>query len=72
MVIASAVVAVACGGGNQAAQDGGQGGGLITIDGSSTVFPLVEAIAEEFGKANPKVRTPTVGISGTGGGFQKF
>ena len=72
MVIASALVAGACGGGNQPAQDGGQGGGLITIDGSSTVFPIVEAIAEEFGKANPNVRTPTVGISGTGGGFQKF
>ena len=72
MVIASALVAGACGGGNHAAQQGGQGGGLITIDGSSTVFPIVEAIAEEFGKANPTVRTPTVGISGTGGGFQKF
>ena len=72
MVLASALVAVACGGGNQAAQDGGEGGGLITIDGSSTVFPIVEAMAEEFGKANPNVRTPTVGISGTGGGFQKF
>ncbi|HZL92467.1 MAG TPA: PstS family phosphate ABC transporter substrate-binding protein [Vicinamibacterales bacterium] len=74
IVIASALVIVACGGGNQAAQDGDQGGGaaVITIDGSSTVFPIVEAIAEEFGKANPTVRTPTVGISGTGGGFQKF
>ena len=72
MVIASALVAVACGGGNQAAEEAGQGGGLITIDGSSTVFPIIEAIAEEFGKANPNVRTPTVGISGTGGGFQKF
>jgi phosphate transport system substrate-binding protein len=72
IVIASALVAVACGGGDQAAQDGGQAGGLITIDGSSTVFPIVEAIAEEFGKTNPNGRTPTVGISGTGGGFQKF
>jgi phosphate transport system substrate-binding protein len=45
---------------------------LITIDGSSTVFPIVEAMAEEFGKANPGSRTPTVGISGTGGGFQRF
>ena len=45
---------------------------LITLDGSSTVFPIAEAVAEEFGKANPNVRTPTVGISGTGGGFQKF
>jgi phosphate transport system substrate-binding protein len=45
---------------------------LITVDGSSTVFPIAEAVAEEFGKTNPNLRTPTVGISGTGGGFQKF
>ena len=64
----------ACGGGsNQAQQEGGeQQATLITIDGSSTVFPISEAVAEEFGKANPDSRTPTVGISGTGGGFQKF
>ena len=65
----------ACGGGtSQPGQDsGGEGSAsLITVDGSSTVFPIAEAVAEEFGKANPNVRTPTVGISGTGGGFQKF
>ena len=63
----------ACGGqgNNEAAQEGASGA-LITLDGSSTVFPIAEAVAEEFGKANPSVRTPTVGISGTGGGFQKF
>jgi phosphate transport system substrate-binding protein len=44
---------------------------LIQIDGSSTVFPITEAVAEEFQKTNPTVRV-TVGISGTGGGFQKF
>ncbi|MFZ5861482.1 MAG: PstS family phosphate ABC transporter substrate-binding protein [Nitrospirota bacterium] len=44
---------------------------LIKIDGSSTVYPISEAVAEEFGKKNPKVRV-TVGISGTGGGFKKF
>jgi phosphate transport system substrate-binding protein len=44
---------------------------LIRVDGSSTVAPISEAIAEEFQKANPRVR-PTVGTSGTGGGFQKF
>lgn len=43
----------------------------IRIDGSSTVFPLTEAITEEFGKSNPKIRV-TVGVSGTGGGFEKF
>jgi phosphate transport system substrate-binding protein len=45
--------------------------GAIAIDGSSTVFPVTEAVAEEFRKVQPGVRT-TVGISGTGGGFQKF
>lgn len=44
---------------------------LVKVDGSSTVFPLTEAVAEEFQKANPKIRV-TVGISGTGGGFKKF
>jgi phosphate transport system substrate-binding protein len=64
---------VACGGGNNPAQEGGEAPqALITLDGSSTVFPIAEAVAEEYGKANPDVRTPTVGISGTGGGFQKF
>ncbi|MCX6118795.1 MAG: PstS family phosphate ABC transporter substrate-binding protein [Proteobacteria bacterium] len=43
----------------------------IRLDGSSTVFPISEAIAEEFGAANPKIRV-TVGTSGTGGGFKKF
>jgi phosphate transport system substrate-binding protein len=44
---------------------------LIKVDGSSTVFPITEAVAEEFQKKNPGVRV-TVGISGTGGGFKKF
>ena len=45
--------------------------GKIRIDGSSTVFPITEAVAEEFQKKYRKVRV-TVGISGTGGGFKKF
>ena len=46
--------------------------GDIEIDGSSTVFPITEAVAEEFGKlTDGKVRV-TVGVSGTGGGFKKF
>jgi phosphate transport system substrate-binding protein len=45
--------------------------GDILIDGSSTVFPVSEAMAEEFMAANPNVRV-TVGTSGTGGGFEKF
>ena len=73
-VFASLLVTVACGRGNQPQQEGAEGpaGALITVDGSSTVFPISEAVAEEFGKSNPDIRTPTVGISGTGGGFQKF
>jgi phosphate transport system substrate-binding protein len=45
--------------------------GKVRIDGSSTVFPITEAVAEEFGAVQPKVRV-TVGVSGTGGGFKKF
>ena len=43
----------------------------VKIDGSSTVFPVTEAVAEEFQKASKGTRV-TVGISGTGGGFRKF
>src|SRR5215217_4852147 len=45
--------------------------GDIRVDGSSTVGPLTEAIAEEFNAENPDVKV-TVGTSGTGGGFEKF
>jgi len=45
--------------------------GTIAIDGSSTVFPISEAVAEEFQKRYRNVKV-TVGISGTGGGFKKF
>jgi phosphate transport system substrate-binding protein len=45
--------------------------GTINIDGSSTVYPITEAIAEEFRVEAPKVRV-TIGVSGTGGGFKKF
>ena len=45
--------------------------GLIKIDGSSTVFPITEGVAEEFQQAFPGNKV-TVGISGTGGGFKKF
>ena len=44
----------------------------IAIDGSSTVFPVAEAFAEEFQKAKRGQVRVTVGISGTGGGFKKF
>ena len=45
--------------------------GEIAVDGSSTVFPITEAMASEFSILHPKVRV-TVGVSGTGGGFQRF
>ncbi len=45
--------------------------GIIKIDGSSSVHPLTEAVAEEFRKQNPHARV-TAGVSGTGGGFKKF
>jgi phosphate transport system substrate-binding protein len=76
---ASAVLAVgvaACGGDDN--DSGGGSGdtptglsGDIRVDGSSTVGPLTEAIAEEFNAENPDVKV-TVGTSGTGGGFEKF
>ena len=44
---------------------------LIKVDGSSTVFPITEAVAEEFQKANSGIKV-MVGISGTGGGFKRF
>ncbi len=44
---------------------------VISIDGSSTVFPITEAMAEEFMRTNSSVNI-SVGVSGTGGGFQKF
>jgi phosphate transport system substrate-binding protein len=65
-----------CGDGSAPSKPG-QGGaaagleGTITIDGSSTVFPITQAMAEDFEKLNPKVRIG-VGKSGTGGGFKKF
>ena len=45
---------------------------IIQIDGSSTVFPVTEAVAEEFQKSKKGKVKVTVGIAGTGGGFKKF
>ena len=74
MAAVLAVGVAACGGDDSTT--GGSGGGedlsgTIRIDGSSTVGPLTEAIAEEFQAENSGVRV-TVGTSGTGGGFEKF
>jgi phosphate transport system substrate-binding protein len=63
----------ACGGDRRSADASGSSslGGAVEIDGSSTVFPIAEAVAEEFQIANPGVRV-TVGVSGSGGGFKRF
>jgi phosphate transport system substrate-binding protein len=67
VLVTAIAVAAACG-----SPDGGADSSReVRIDGSSTVFPISEAVAEEFQKAHPDVRV-TVGISGTGGGFQRF
>ena len=45
--------------------------GDVLVDGSSTVYPITVAVAEEFAAVEPEVRV-SVGLSGTGGGFKKF
>lgn len=68
------LVLAACGGNNEGTtntEGGEELSGSVLIDGSSTVFPVSEAVAEEFGLQNPNVRV-SVGVSGTGGGFKKF
>ena len=62
--------ALACGGGGEGVDEGALSGG-IEIDGSSTVYPISEAVAEEFQIENPDTRV-AVGVSGTGGGFKRF
>lgn len=77
VIVSTAILAVgvaACGSSDDTTSGSGGGGdlsGSIRIDGSSTVAPLTEAIAEEFMAENSGVRV-TVGTSGTGGGFEKF
>ena len=71
IALVSATTAAACGGGSSESAASNAAPAVIQLDGSSTVFPISEAVAEEFQKANPGIRV-TVGISGTGGGFQKF
>ncbi|CAM4131379.1 phosphate ABC transporter substrate-binding protein [Bacillus manliponensis] len=43
----------------------------VRVDGSSTVFPIMEAVAEEYTKYDPSVKI-SISISGTGGGFHRF
>ena len=68
MVGVSCLGFTACGGGGQ---DARQASAVITVDGSSTVMPISEAMAEDFMKQTPGARI-TVGESGTSGGFGKF
>lgn len=61
----------ACGGGDAGNGEAMGLSGTVELDGSSTVFPIAEAVAEEFQIANPDVRV-SVGFSGSGGGFKRF
>jgi phosphate transport system substrate-binding protein len=65
----SLILSAGCGGGGQSSTGGPT---LIQVDGSSTLFPVTEAVAEEFQKEKQGQVRVTVGISGTGGGFKKF
>ena len=67
---AALLLSAACGGG-EAGDTSTELGGEVLIDGSSTVFPIAEAIAEEFQISHPRVRV-SVGFSGSGGGFERF
>jgi phosphate transport system substrate-binding protein len=67
--LAVMVLVAACGGGSN--PSGTPAAADIKVDGSSTVFVVSEAVAEDFQRANNSARV-TVGQSGTGGGFQKF
>ena len=70
LILVTIIAAMGCGDSTHSDRAGDLKG-TVKIDGSSTVFPITEAVAEEFGKSYPRVRV-TVGISGTGGGFKKF
>jgi phosphate transport system substrate-binding protein len=73
-IISIALAVAACGNKKEqqeTANDAIQLEGTISVDGSSTVFPITEAVAEEFRTVQPAVKV-TIGVSGTGGGFQKF
>lgn len=70
LLLIISLVLAACGG-RDAENNSGNLQGEIKIDGSSTVYPITEAVAEEFRIDQPDVQV-TVGVSGTGGGFNKF
>lgn len=75
-LLAGAVMMTSCGSGDSETTDAdgnvvAELSGDIKIDGSSTVFPITEAVAEEYSYEQPGVKV-TIGVSGTGGGFKKF
>ena len=83
LTLSSVLLLAACGNGDGSTSKGNESSsntdssvseklsGSVGIDGSSTVFPIFEAISEEYAAAQPDVKAP-VGVSGTGGGFKKF
>ncbi|RHB51836.1 PstS family phosphate ABC transporter substrate-binding protein [Exiguobacterium sp. AM39-5BH] len=67
-----AIIGAACGNNEEGGATDGEGlSGKVVMDGSSTVFPIMEAVAEEYSAEQPDVEV-TVGVSGTGGGFKRF
>lgn len=65
------IFTAACGNGDGSGTASNGDAKKVMVDGSSTVFPIMEAVAEEYSAANPNVKA-TIGVSGTGGGFEKF
>lgn len=70
-VLACSINALACGGGGSTDSAAPASAAVIAIDGSSTVYPITEAVAEDFKKSNAGLQV-TVGFSGTSGGFKKY
>lgn len=71
VLVAMLAMAVSCGQKKESSSEVENLTGEVRIDGSSTVYPITEAIAEEFRVSQPNVKV-TIGVSGTGGGFKKF
>ncbi len=73
VLLAVSLFFAGCSGGEQGASADSENEltGSMTIDGSSTVFPITAAVVEDFNKRHPRVRI-AVAYSGTGGGFKKF
>jgi phosphate transport system substrate-binding protein len=71
LTLAIATLFTSCGSKNSTESQHQKLTGEVKIDGSSTVYPITEAVAEEYRTQQPDVKV-TVGVSGTGGGFKKF